>query len=191
MDSLIGYNPNALIDEGGGLLIAQEISKTDYSVVSPAAGTTTVNVGYIADSETAETTSSTKYKDETKQTIKKSDEYEYGIKFTAQQTDKATIDFFGNTVKGKAHLAIKYLGYNAGKYNWLFMLGEFVPQFNISAPGGMASNKQELIGLQNKAAVTYSASTLACISTLLTLSNFPTSLVTLSAGKCWSYVEVS
>lgn len=184
----VGRKSSAVVDKGGNVLINQILNTTN--TITTVSASYTFDLGMVGSSDVNQTTSVETFKSEDGEI--QSTSYDYDRRTTAvlMQSDKDLVDYLGDTVKSKSILEIKYLGYRAGKHCWFFKVGNVTPQFSVKSPGGTASMNYEHVGIDVSSALTFTSTDLASISTLLSLSNFPTTAVTISASKSFEYVEV-
>jgi len=79
----------------------------------------------------------------------------------------------------KRYLEVKFNGYIDSLYQWYFKFVEVTPQINIHRSGDGSTLNYESTGIDAPAAVTITATTLASIANVLSLTNFPTTDVTI------------
>ena len=191
----IELKPNAIPGASdGNKLVLQECVATSWngtiSFSTPSAGTTTLDLGAIANSSVTQEASKTEKKSEDGQVQKVSSTYTYKTTADLMQEDKDLLDFIAHTVKGKRYLEMIYRGYINAKYQWIFKFGEVTAQLNSVRPGDGVNNKYEFTGLKINAAQTLTSTFLATISALLTLTGFPTVAVTIPLADQQAIVEV-
>lgn len=189
--------PAAVVDKGGNYIINVVLTTTTtnpgFSFPVPS-DTNTFDLGHVANSSVAQTASKTSFKNEDGESVVSSFEYERVTTGVLMQSDKALIDYLGDTVKNASILQIKHTGTVNGLDQWHFQVGQVTPQFNISRPGGTTSMPYEHTGYDLNAAFEISSTSLASLATLLTISQtsfFPTATVTISASKSYEIVEVA
>lgn len=186
----VSVKPGAVIDKGGNKLILLQVDNNSFAAATPTAGTYLFDLGNISNSDVTQTTAKESYPAEDGDNVASSFTYTRMTTGVLMQSDKDLIDFLGDTVKGKKYLEVKYTGYVNAYHQWHFKIVEVTPQFSIKRPGGVTSMNYEATGVKLNSAVTISAALLASISSALTLSNFPTTTVTLSVSKQYEVVEV-
>lgn len=156
----------------------------------------TYDLGHVAQSTVAQTTTKTTYKSEDGEVQLSDYEYERVTTATLMQSDKDLIDYLADTVKGATVLQIKYNGVVNGADQWIYMVGQVTPQFNITRPDGANSMQYEFTAQDITATTGFeisAANNLAIASTLgLSTTNFfPTTTVTITAAKSYAIVEVA
>lgn len=166
-------NPGAIVDSGGNLIALAEVSDA-WALKTLTAGTNAIDAGEISTSDISQTTSKTEYKNEKKKTVATDFEYSLNTTGTLMQTDKATIDFFAESVKNKYFLQYKYMGVKDGKNQEMFTLGTVTPQFKIATPGGATSMPYEHTGIYPATTVTFNSTMLAAIETALSITIYAT-----------------
>jgi len=167
-------------DTGGNKLVLVEctIASNTVTFATLAAGTTCVDVGAIANSDVDLKPNKTEKKSEDGENQKSTFIYSRMTTGVLMQEDKELLDFLAVTVRNKTHLEAKYLGYVDALHQWYFKFVEVTPQHNIKRSAENSNLNYESTGVKIPASVTISATTLASISALLSLSNFPTTAVT-------------
>lgn len=180
----IGVKPLAVNDFTGNQIILQEVDGSSFAASAPAAGTTTVNVGLIKNSRSAKVPTTTKYPSEDGEIyVKPSYSFEKLTTGILQQRDKDLFDFMAETVTTKTYLQIKRQTKTGttvdGKHQWLFMIGNVTPQFDVTSPGAEGSMPYEFIAIKPSAAVSYASTVMASIAALMSLTNFVTAGITI------------
>ena len=167
-------------DTGGNKLILAEctIANNTVTFATLAAGTTCVDVGSIASSDVDIAPNKTEKKSEDGEVQRSTFTFTRMTKGVLMQEDKYLLDFLGTTVRNKTHCEFKYLGYVNSLHQWYIKFVEVTPQHNIKRSAENSNLNYESTGVKIPASVTISATTLASISALLSLSNFPTTAVT-------------
>lgn len=178
----MAYNPGAIVDDGGNLICLSEVSDS-WALKTLTAGTNAINAGHISTSDFSQATNKTEYKNEQRKTVASSYEYSINTTGTLMQTDKATIDFFAESVKSKYFLQCKYMGIKDGKHQEIFTLGQVTPQVKITTPGASASMPYEHTGIYPTSTVTFNSTNLAAIETALSVTIYATGAsITASQG---------
>ncbi len=185
----VGVKQGAVIAKGGNQLFIYQVDPSTFAGVTLTVGTYLFNLSFIGDSNLEQSTDEqvSEYEDGDEITVG----YTYKVMFdaTLKQSDGDLITLLAETVKGQTYLLGKYTGYVNLAYQWVYMIVKIKPQFKISRPGGDASMKMEAKAVKLNAAVTYSAATMASIGTLLTLSNYPTTTLTITTSKRFAIME--
>jgi len=184
----VGYKNNAIVPKGGNILI--NVNMSTALTIPAITSSNTIQLGSITSSDVNQTANKEVFRNETGKVEVSSFEYDNVTTAVLMQTDKDLIDYLGDTVKGNNILEIKYLGYRATKHVWHFRIGNVTPQYSVQSPGGTASMNYEHTGIDLATAVTITATDLASIASVLSLSNFPTTAVTISVSKDFEVVEV-
>ena len=185
----VGVKQGAVIAKGGNQLFIYQVDPSTFAGVTLTVGTYLFNLSFIGDSNLEQSTDEqvSEYEDGDEITVG----YTYKVMFdaTLKQSDGDLITLLAETVKGQTYLLGKYTGYVNLTYQWVYMIVKIKPQFKISRPGGDASMKMEAKAVKLNAAVTYSAATMASIGSLLTLSNYPTTTLTIGISKRFAIME--
>lgn len=186
----VGLKKSAIpgANDGNKLILALANADT-FVVTTPAAGTTAYDLGDIASSDVTQDASKTEKKSEDGKTQKTTYTYSLMTKGVLMQEDKDLLDLLASGVKGQKYLEIKYLGYYNAKYNWYLKFVEVTPAINIHRSGESSTLNYESTGVFPSASITISATTLASIAGVLTLSNFPTA-ATIPVADGYAIVEV-
>lgn len=175
-------NPGGIVDAGGNLIALGEVTDA-WALKTLTAGTNAIDAGEISTSDIAQTTSKTEYKNEKKKTVATDFEYSLNTTGTLMQTDKATIDFFAESVKNKYFLQYKYQGIKDGKHQEVFTLGTVTPQFKMTTPGSSSSMPYEFTGVYPNTTATFNSTHLAAIETALSITIYATgAAITSSQG---------
>lgn len=175
-------NPGGITDKGGNKVCLAEVTDA-WALKTLTAGTNALDVGHVANSDIAQTTSKTEYKSEDGKP--RASDFEYSLNTTGQlmQTDKVTIDFLAESVKSKYFLQYKYQGIKDGKHQEIFTLGQVTPQFKITTPGGTTSMPYEFTGIYPTATVAFTSTNLVAIETALSCTIYCTGAsITASQG---------
>ncbi len=183
----------AVVDKGGNkLFLLQMIASGSTWVVSTTLTVETYlfDLGYIQSSDVNQTTAKEDFSSEDGETVTSSFTYTRLTKGVLMQTDKALIDLLADTVKDKVYLEGKYTGVVNAMYQWHFKLTKVTPQYSVKRPGGTASLEYESTGIKLNSNISISAATMASVSLLLTLSNFPTVTVLITAAKSYEVIEI-
>ncbi len=176
----VGLKPGAIPGASdGNKLILCKVDSTTFAVATPSAGTTAYDLGDIASSDVTQSASKTEKKAEDGKTKKTTFVYDLNTAGVLMQEDKDLLDLLSSGVKGNRYLEIKFNGYINALYQWYFKFVEVTPQVNIHRSGESSTLNYESTGIFPPAAVTISATTLASIAAVLTLTNFPTASVTI------------
>ena len=185
----VGVKQGAVIAKGGNQLFIYQVDPSTFAGVTLTVGTYLFNLSFIGDSNLEQSTDEqvSEYEDGDEITVG----YTYKVMFdaTLKQSDGDLITLLAQTVKGQTYLLGKYTGYVNLTYQWVYMIVKIKPQFKISRPGGDASMKMEAKAVKLNAAVEYSAATMASIGSLLTLSNYPTTTLTITTSKRFAIME--
>jgi len=189
----VGKKTNAIVDKGGNELI--NILLTSRAIPTTlTANTNAFNLGHIASSTVEQQNATTDFKSEDGEVQVTEDDFTRQTTATLMQTDADLINYLGSTVKGTEILEIKYLGLRGGSDAWHFRIGNVVPQYNVTSPGGTNSMQYIHKGISLATDFTIAAATMASIATALSLntsSYFPTVTVTIPASENFEVVEVS
>lgn len=176
------FNPGAVVDKGTSIIAVAEVSDA-WALKTLTAGTNALLVGHVANSDISQTTNKTEYKDESGKTVASDFEYSLVTTGTLMQTDKTTIDFMAESVKGKYFLEYKYQGLKDGKKQEMFKVGQVTPQFKMTTPGNTSSMPYEFTGIYPTATVTFNSTALAAIETALSITIYCTGVsITTSQG---------
>lgn len=189
----VEVKPGAVIDKGGNKLVLLEVatfSGTTVTLATPTAGTYLFDVGYLANSDVNQTTTKTSFEAEDGDNVISTYTYQRMTSGVLMQSDADLINFLADTVKNKKYLEVKYTGYINALHQWHFKIVEVTPQFSVKRPGGANSMNYESTGVKTNTSVVISAATLGSISSALTLSNFPTTTVTITTAKQYAIAEV-
>lgn len=185
----VGVKSGAVIAKGGNQLFIYQVDPTTFAGVTLTVGTYLFNLSFIGDSNLQQSTDeqTSEYEDGDEITVG----YTYKVMFeaTLKQSDGDLITLLGETVKGQTYLLGKYTGYVNAVYQWIYMIVKIKPQFSVARPGGDASMKMEAKAVKLASAITYSAATMASIGSLLTLSNYPTTTLTIGTSKRYAIME--
>lgn len=189
----VGKKTNAIVNQGGNELI-------NILLVNRAIPTTLTaninlfNLGHIANSTVEQQNSSTDYKSEDGEVQVTEDDFTRQTTASLMQTDADLIEYLGHTVKNTEVLEIKYLGLRGGSDAWHFRVGNVIPQYNVTSPGGTNSMQYIHKGVKLSTDFTISTAQILSIASLLslnTVSYFPTVAVTISQGQEFEVVEVA
>ena len=188
----MAIKPGAVVDKGGNKLfiLQMDVSGATYAQATLTVETYLFDLGYIANSDVAQNATKTDFDAEEVDTVTSSFTYTRMTSGNLMQSDAALIDLLADTVKGKVYLEGKYTGNVNNTYQWHFKLVRITPQFSVKRPGGTNSLAYESTGIKLNSAITISAATMASINNLLTLSNFPTTTLTISTSKNYAIMEV-
>lgn len=187
----VGLKRGAIIgaDTGGNKLVVVQADNSTFALAT-INSSYCLDLGGLEDSEVTLESSKSERMYEDGEVADSSFTYKRITKGNLLQGDKDLLDFLGSTVKSKTYLEVKYTGYVNAMYQWYFKFVEITPQQSIKRPGNSALTPYESTGIKLSSAVTISASSLASISALLSLSNFPTVAVTISAADSYYIAEV-
>lgn len=189
----VGKKTNAIVNQGGNELI--NILLVDRAVPTTlTANINLFNLGHIANSTVEQQNSSTDYKSEDGEVQVTEDDFTRQTTASLMQTDADLIEYLGHTVKNTEVLEIKYLGLRGGSDAWHFRVGNVIPQYNVTSPGGTNSMQYIHKGVKLSTDFTISTAQILSIASLLSLSTvsyFPTVAVTISQGQEFEVVEVA
>ena len=139
---------------GGGVL--KVLLVTDSGPAGTEVSTAWLEMGYVQESKVSDVTENESITDETGNTVA-SVEANRVVKFTGlfMQTDKDTIDFLKETVRGNFYSVYHYDGVNNGKYQeYLFGICTIKPIVEVAT--GTKRIPFEFTVLKNEAAIVYS-----------------------------------
>lgn len=193
----LSVKPDAIPgDDIGGEIVLVEVDGTTYAPGSLTYGTTIAHIKDIATSEVLHSSSKTEKKNE-KQEVRKST-YTYNVATTGMimQGDKGTLDYFASYVKNKTFLQFKKTGPVDDLDQWHVSIGQITPQVKIARGTGDTNTPYEHVAIIPQSAVTYTATFLAslaavCTASSDTLTDFPTSAITIPVGDGYYVVEGS
>lgn len=179
----------------GNKLILQECVVTSFvsgtiAFVTPAAGTTTLDLGPVAATSVTTEPNKTEKKSEDGLVQKVSTTYVCKTTADLMQEDTDLMNWMAHTVKGKRYLEMCYRGYINLKHQWVMKFGEVTAQLNSVRPGDGVNNKYEFTGLKINAAQTLTSAFFGTVSALLTISNLPITNVTVALADQQAIVEV-
>ena len=185
----VQLKPNAITEIGGNQIALLELNPTTLAALTPVTGSTAFNLGYLESSDVNQTTTKTTFKAEDGEVVLNSFEYERMTTGNLMQSDKDLIDFLGHTVKGKVYMEGKYTGVVNSLFQWIFKPGTVTPQYSVKRPGGSNSMAYEFTGMKVSSNITISAADMSTWGTTLSLSNFPTTTLTVTTSG-FAVVEV-
>lgn len=139
---------------GGGVL--KVLAVTDSGPVGTEVSTSWLEMGYVQETKLSDVTENESIMDETGSQVA-SVEANRTIKFTGllMQTDKDTIDFLKDTVRGNFYSVYHYDGITNGKYQeYLFGICTIKPLVEVAS--GTKRIPLEITVLKNEAAIIYS-----------------------------------
>lgn len=189
----VGVKKGAIVDNGGNVLIHVQLTSA-LAFPTTLSTSNVLNLGEIASSTVAQTSSKTEIKNETGETVKATYDYTRTTTGVLLQCDADLINYLAETVKGLDILEIKYTGVVNGADQWHFKVGSCTPQFAVSRPSGASSMQYEFTGYDLTTDFVVTAAALASIASLLSLSTssyFPTATVTIGASQSFAIAEVS
>jgi hypothetical protein len=167
---------------GSNLWTLWEVDDT-FAAVTPF---TCYGIGSIKETTQEQSTSVTKYKNESGNVEASDKDYEISLKGVIMDTSKALIDYLSTTVKGKFYGLYRRRNSVDGKtQEWFYGFGEVTPQHNVKSPGGADSMPFEYIALNNSSAITLSTTTLASIGAYVTAA------VTIPIAGIFTIVETA
>lgn len=176
----VGLKPGAIPGSSdGNKLILCEVNPTTFAVATPAAGSTAYDLGDIASSNVTQTATKAEKKSEDGKTKKSTFVYDLNTTGVLMQEDKDLLDLLSSGVKTKTYLEVKSNGFINSLYQWYFKFVQVNPQINIVRPAEGSNLNYESTGVFPPSAVTITATTLASIANVLSLSNFITVDVTI------------
>lgn len=179
----MAVNVGAVHDKGGNVLILAEVTEGIWALKTLTAGTNAIIAGHLSKTGLGQQTTKTEYKNEAGKTVASDFEYSINTTGTLMQTDKATVDFFAESVKNKYFLEYKYNGLVDGKKQEFFKIVQVTPQFQIDMPGATESMPYESTGIYPESTVTYNSTHLAAIETALSITIYATgAAITASQG---------
>lgn len=182
----VGVKPGAIIGKGGNKLILLQVDNVTYAAATPTAGTYLYDMGSLVSSESRQETTSVENEAGTEEAFS----YTHKTTGVLMQSDKDIIDLIADGVKGKTHLEVKYWGYVNALHQWEFKVVKVRPQKTIKRPGGESATPYDSSNVNHNSAITVSAALLASIAANLSVSNFPTTTVTISVSKQYELVEI-
>lgn len=186
----VGVKAGAVVDKGGNKLFLYEVDSS-YAGVTLTVGTYLFDLGYLANSDVAQTTAKQDFEAEDGDVVTSSFTYTRLTKGQLMQTDADLINLLADTVKGKTYLEGKCTGYINGVTQWHYKLVKVTPQFSVKRPGGTTSMEYESTGIKINTAITFTSTVLASIGNLLSLSNYPsTQSISISTSKQYVIAEV-
>ena len=186
----ITVDPEAIPqDDIGGEIVLAQVDPTTYAITGFTTGTTLVDIKDIAFSDVVQTADKAEKKNEQGEVRRVS--YKYNLMTTGEimQGDKGTLDFMASSVKDTAWLEFKKTGQVAGLDQWYVKIVNITPQLKISRGQGNTNTPYESVGITPQVSVTYLASTLATLVTLLSLTDFPTGPVTITPASGFEIQE--
>ncbi|HUX60000.1 MAG TPA: hypothetical protein VMV32_01710 [Ignavibacteriaceae bacterium] len=186
----ITVDPEAIPqDDIGGEIVLAQVDPTTYAITGFATGTTLVDIKDIALSDVVQTADKSEKKNEQGETRRVS--YKYNLMTTGEimQGDKGTLDFMASSTKDTAWLEFKKTGQVAGQDQWYVKIVNITPQLKISRGQGNTNTPYESVGIFPQTAVTYTATILATLIALLTLTDFPTAAVTIPVSEGFAIAE--
>lgn len=188
-----GVKAGAVLDKGGNqIFIAQMVaSGTTYVLATLTVDTYLFNLGLLQSSDVGQSTAKSDFQSEDGDIVTSSYTYTRFTSGVLMQNDGDLIDLLADTVKGKVYFEGKYTGYVNALHQWLFKFVRVTPQFSIKRPGGTASLQYDSTGIKHTSDIAISAASMASISTLLTLTNFPTATLTVTATKLYKVQETA
>jgi len=185
-----GYKSAAVVDKGGNQIFILQVDPDTYAAATLTVDTYLFNLGNISESTVDQTASLSEFKAEDGEVVNTSYEYSRKTTGTLMQSDAALVNLLADTVKGKTYLEGKYTGYVNSLYQWHFKIVKVTPQFSVKRPGGATSMPYESVGVKLKSVATFAATTMTGIAAGLTLSNFPTTTLTIGISKSYEIMEV-
>jgi len=183
------FDSGDIFDKGGNVLAVNQLTDA-YALYTPTVTNTTgIVLGHISSSDVEQTADETIYKAEDGKAKATDESYNLNTAGVLMQSGKTITDFLSNTVKGKFYLQYKYGGdYNGVKHEY-FTIVKIKPQFKKSAPGGAASMPYNSTGIFPDSDVTFSTTVIASIETLLGISIYTSTDVTITAAQGFAYIE--
>lgn len=150
----IAKDKGAIKKWGGGILMALAVGDTG------PAGTELysawLEMGYLQETKLSDVTDTEEFADETGNTVAQDDGKRL-VKFTGllMQSDKETIDFLKETVRGNFYSIYYYSGVNNAKHQeYLFGICRIKPMIEVAS--GVKRIPFEITVLKNDAAIVYS-----------------------------------
>jgi len=174
----------------GNKIVLNEIVTSTYALATPSAGTTTIDLGAIANSNVSQEPSKTEKKSEDGEVQKVSNSFTRKTTAVLMQEDADLLNWMAHTVKTKRYIEFAYRGYINSLYQWIVKFVEVTPQFNSQRSGDSSNLNYESTGVKMTVAQTITSTSLASISALLTLTGFPTAAITIALADQQAIVEV-
>lgn len=171
-------------------VVATSTSTPLWTIETPAAGTTAIDLGDAFDTDVVQSPNKTEKKNDGGNVNKVSVVYDRKTTATLAQEDMDLLDFLRSTVKGKRYLEFVSRGYINLKYQWIAKFVEVTPQLKSTRPVEGAGNPYESTGIDIPATQSISAATLVSIAAVLSLSNFPTATLSLTYADKDAIIEV-
>ena len=187
----IELKPNAIPGASdGNKIVLNEIVTSTFALAAPSAGTTTIDLGAIANTTVSQESNRTEKKSEDGEVQKVSNSYTRKTTAVLMQEDADLLNWMAHTVKTKRYIEFVYRGFINSLYQWVIKFVEVTPQFNSQRPGDGSNLNYESTGIKITAAQTITSTSLASISALLTLTGFPTAAITIPVADQQYIAEV-